>query len=292
MTHHDRRGLTLIELLISVVVAAIIGAGMISLMLSANRFDELTESQRGARRVSRAAINALTTDLRMVDPGWGIELASASSVTVRIPYAMGVICSSTATTQVIALLPVDSVAFASPGYSGFAVRGGSVTDVFTGGTLTESGSWPAACTTAGVVQIAGTAAAPNARTRAVTITLPGTGVGTPRDVGEAVMLFRRVRYYFGTSGQTGLTGRTGLWRHHLNAGGAAEELAAPFDATAAFAFYVNDAAASTGTAPVTLSDLTGLELILPGESDRAPRLRNAPAEAPLRTSIFFVNRTS
>ena len=287
----DRRGLTLVELLISVVVAAIIGAGMISLMLSANRFDELTESQRGARRVSRAAINALTSDLRMVDPAWGVEVASASSVTVRIPYAIGVICSSTSTTQVIALLPVDSVAFTAPGYSGFAVRSGSATSVLTGGTVAE-GSWPAACTSAGVVQIAGTAAAPNARTRAITISLSGAGVGSPFDVGDAVTLFRRVRYYFGVSGQAGLTGRTGLWRHHLSAGGGAEELAAPFDATAAFAFYVNDALASTASAPASLDDLTGLELILPGESDRAPRLRNAPAEAPLRTSIFFVNRTS
>lgn len=292
MSATDRRGLTLVELLIAIVVAAILGAGIISLMLSSNRFDELTESQRSARRVSRAAINALATDLRMVDPSWGIEAASGSSITVRVPYAAGVICSSTATTQVIALLPVDSVAFAAPGYSGFAVRSGSSTDLFSGGTVTESASWPAACTTAGVVQIAGTAAAPNARTRAITITLPGAGVGTPFSEGDGVMLYRRTRFYFGASAQTGLTGRTGLWRHVLNGGGAAEELAAPFDPSAAFAFYVNDAATSTATAPAALATLTGVELILPGESDRTPRQRAAPAEAPLRTSIFFVNRTS
>lgn len=288
-----RRGVTLVELLIGIIVASILGAGVLSLMLSSNRFEERTESLRSARRVSRAAINALATDLRMTDPAWGIEAASATSLTVRVPYAMGVVCSSTVLAQVVALLPVDSVAFAAPGYSGFAARGaGATSTVHAGGVLTAAGSWPATCTAAGIQAIPATASAPNAGSRAVTIALSGAGVGTPLAVGSVVTLYRRTRYYFGASGQAGLSGRTALWRHHLDGGGGAVELAAPFDPTAAFRFYPLNAVTAQDAVPAPLTDLRGIELFLPGESDRTARRRAAPEQADLRTAIFFVNRVN
>ena len=40
----------------------------------------------------------------------------------------------------------------------------------------------------------------------------------------------------------------------------------------------------------TLTDIRGLELYLPGESDRTMRQRSAPEQADMTTSIFFVNR--
>jgi prepilin-type N-terminal cleavage/methylation domain-containing protein len=287
---HDRRGLTLIELLVTVLVAGFLAAGVTSLLLSSNRFEEKTESLRNARRVSRAGVAALSSDLRMVDPSWGVEAASASSITLRVPYALGLVCTPSVLAQTIAILPVDSVVLATPGYSGVAVRLSDGTwSHATNGVLTEAATWPNACTTAGISAITAPSGAPNQRTRAYTVGF-GTVIGSPLTVGSVIVLYRRTRYYFGVSAQTGLTGRTALWRQYLDSGSGAVELAAPFDATAAFRFYDLAATTAQDAVPSPLTNMRGIELFLPGESDRTARQRTAPEQADLRTAIFFVNR--
>jgi prepilin-type N-terminal cleavage/methylation domain-containing protein len=287
---NDRRGLTLIELLITVLVAGFLAAGVTSLLLSSNRFEEKTESMRNARRVSRAGVAALSSDLRMVDPSWGLEAASANSITLRVPYALGLVCTPSVLAQTIAILPVDSVVLATPGYSGVAVRLSDGTwSHATNGVLTESGSWPNACTTAGISAITAPSGAPNQRTRAYTVGF-GTVIGSPLTVGSVIVLYRRTRYYFGVSAQAGLTGRTALWRHYLDSGAGAIELAAPFDTSAAFRFYDLAATTAQDAVPSPLTNTRGVELFLPGESDRTARQRTAPEQADLRTAIFFVNR--
>ncbi len=283
-----RRGLTLVELLISLVMTAIVGSSLISMMLAMSRFTERTEGLRGARRAGRAAVNALVSNLRMVDPAWGVEAASASSVTLRIPYAIGLVCSSTASLQTAMLLPVDSVVLARPGLSGYAARGtdGSMTVVTATLTVSWPGSTPAACTSAGIQSIAAPSNAPNAKTRPLTL---GTAGMTVLPTGTPILLFRRVRFYFGASAQAGLSGRTALWRDDLDDGLAANELAGPFDASAAFRFY-NLAATTAQTTVPTLTDIRGLEFFLPGESDRTARRQASPEQADMTTSVFFANR--
>ena len=289
MTSHARRGVTLIELLIAMIVASILGGALLTLMMSMNRFEEREEGLRGARRAGRAALNSLASDLRMVDPEWGIEAATATSITLRIPYAMGLVCSSTIVLHTLMLLPVDSVALAQPGLSGFAARGsgGTMTPYTASLTVSYPGSTPAACTSAGIQTIAAGAGEPNARTRPVTIgglALAILPAGTP------VLLYRRVRYYFGASALAGLSGRNALWRDWLDDGAGAQELAGPFDATAAFRFYNTSATAAQVAVPSPLTNVYGIELFLPGESDRTARKRSGPEQANLTTSVFFMNR--
>ena len=289
MNRHSRRGVTLIELLIAMIVASILGGALLTLMMAMNRFEEREEGLRGARRAGRSAVNSLAADLRMVDPEWGIEAATATSVTLRIPYALGLICSSTSTVHTVMLLPVDSVALVQPGISGFASRGsdGAITATTTSVTVAFAGSVPAACTTAGIQSISAGAGETNAITRPTTLT--GTGF-TVLTAGTPVLLYRRVRYYFGTSGQSGLTGRTALWRDWLDDGAGATELAGPYDATAAFRFYNTSATTAQTAVPSPLTNIYGIELFLPGESDRTARKRTAPEQANLTTSVFFMNR--
>lgn len=288
MTDSSRRGVTLVELLVAVTIASILGGALMSLMLSMNRFEERQEGMRGARRAARGAITAMVDEMRMIDPEWGVESASASSITLRIPFALGLACSSTASLQTLMLLPVDSVALVQPGLSGYAYRGtgGAMTPVTTALTVAYPSSVPSACTSAGIQSITAPASAPNARTRPVT--LAGSGF-TVLSTGTPVLLYRRVRFYFGASGQAGLSGRTALWRDRLDDATGAEELAGPFDASAAFRFY--NLAATVAQTPVpTLTDIRGFEFFLPGESDRTARLRSAPEQADMTTSVFFVNR--
>lgn len=289
MNISSRRGMTLIELLIAMVVAGIVGAATISLMTAQLRFTERTEADRAGLRVSRSALNVLITDMRMVDPSWGVEDATASSVTLRIPYALGIICASTASKQTILLLPVDSISFHQPGYSGYATRGG--TGVYTpnnGGTLAEV-AVSNTCTgsPSNAFAIAAPASAPNQKTRQIEITTSGV---VPVAVGTPVMLFRRTRFYFAPSMLAGLTGRTALWREWMDVDGSEVELAAPFDDAAAFRFFEMGAADAADDPPADLATLVGLELFLPGQSENTPRMRNAPAQADLRTQVFFVNR--
>lgn len=292
---NSRRGVTIIELLIAMVIAAILGAATLALMMSQSRFTERVEGQRAGRRVGRSAVTVLANDLRMVDPDWGIEAASATSITVKVPYALGVVCASTANLQTILLLPVDSVVLASAGYSGYATRGN--TGIYTpvlGGTVTEVAT-DATCTGGSSLAFAITAPSgiPNEKTRQITI---NTSSGTtpspvvPVAIGTPVMLFKRTQYYFGASNQTGLSGRTALWRNVLSSGSAAQELAAPFDASAAFRFFNNAATVSQVAVPSTLSDIKGFELYLPGESDLTARKASAPEQADFTTAIFLVNR--
>ena len=209
-------------------------------------------------------------------------------MTVRVPYAMGLVCSSTLVLHTVMLFPVDSVALAQPGLSGFASRGtGGAMAPFTAGlTLAFSGSIPVACTSAGIQSIAAPASAPNAGSRPVTI----AGVGMPiLPPGTPVMLYRLVRYYFVASAPAFIIGRTSLWRHYLFAGTRPTELAGPFDPAAAFRFY-SLGATTAQTAVPALADIRGLEFYLPGESDRTARKRGDFEQADLTTSVFFVNR--
>lgn len=289
MKRGTRRGVTLIELLIAMIVASILGGALLTLMMAMNRFEEREEGLRSARRAGRSAINSLASDLRMVDPEWGIEAASATSITLRVPYAMGLTCGSTSTVHTLMLFPVDSVALVQPGISGFASRGSSSAYTATTTTVTVAfpGTVPAACTSAGIQSIAAGSGEPNARSRATTLT--GTGF-TTLSAGTPMLLYRRIRYYFGTSALPGLSGRTALWRDWLDDGAGAQELAGPFDATAAFRFYNLSATTAQTTVPSPLGNTYGIELFLPGESDRTARNRSAPEQSNLTTSVFFMNR--
>jgi hypothetical protein len=204
---------------------------------------------------------------------------------------MGLICASTASLHTLILLPVDSLELVKPGLSGLAARAssGAMTPATMALTVAFPGSVPSACTTAGVQSITAAASEPNARTRP--LTLAGTGM-TTHTAGTPVMLYRRVRYYLGVSAQSGLSGRTALWRDYLDDGSGAEELSAPYDASAAFRFYNLSATTSTTTVPSPLSNTYGIEFFLPGESVRTARKRSAPEQANTTTSVFFANRRS
>jgi hypothetical protein len=163
------------------------------------------------------------------------------------------------------------------------VRGstGAYTYVTTGATLTNPGTL-ANCTGASI----STLAAYNGSPAGSVINLAGTISPTPT-AGSLVFLLRRIRYEFKAS--TAVPGRIGLWRTTL-AGGATEELAAPFDSTARVRFYVLNATAAQAAVPSTLSDTRGLEFILDGQSERTPRGSPSPKVASVTTSVFFENR--
>jgi prepilin-type N-terminal cleavage/methylation domain-containing protein len=294
-----RRGFTLVELLLSLIVSSIIGTALVRMVLSQGRFMDQQEAWRQARSVSRSGINRLFSDLRAVENGSnalaahrGLEAAVAGGqdFTVRVPYAFGIICGAAANVYTVSLLPVDANMYAETGFSGFAVR--SRTGVYTynaSNTLTGGGT-PGLCLTGLYDQINTVASINGSPAGTVVNVTRNAGALIPApDRGAIVFLYRRIRYEFKAS--VALPGRIGLWRTRLDAPNPnTEELAAPFDVSARVNFYVNNSAVAQAALPADLSTVRGLELVLNGASDRAASGTAAPKVATMTTSVFFENR--
>jgi prepilin-type N-terminal cleavage/methylation domain-containing protein len=273
-----RRGFTLTELLIGMLIMGIVGAAITRLFVSQSRFYDLQAQLRRARFVSRTAINAALSDLRMTEATGGVAAASPTSITVRAPYALGVVCANDAMQATVALFPVDSTTYATAGFSGYAWRDtlGNYTYVEAGATVTLAS---ASVCTSGTVSVL-----PNGKVVAVAPPLPATlpaviAVGTP------LFLIQRLTYEFKAS--AALPGQTGLWRTVVTTG-QADELVAPFDTTARFRFFVQGGDTAQSVVPSPLSDLRGVELSFDALSDRAPQ-GSSPRKAQAVTAVFFNN---
>ena len=96
-----------------------------------------------------------------------------------------------------------------------------------------------------------------------------------------------MRYQFAAS--AALPGRIALWRTVLN-GGPTEELAAPFDTSAQFRFYVVGSNVAQSAVPSPRSLTRGIEIHLDGMSETAPAGSTDPKRVQLTTSILFKNR--
>jgi hypothetical protein len=107
-------------------------------------------------------------------------------------------------------------------------------------------------------------------------------------VGMNVLLLQEVRYRFGPS--VALPGATALWREVLSGTTISEELAAPFDSTARFRFFVTGALTAQDALPSPRSLTRGIEIHLDGLSETAPLGSATPKRIGLTTSIFFKNR--
>jgi prepilin-type N-terminal cleavage/methylation domain-containing protein len=300
----QRRGFTLVELLISVVITAIIGAALVRMTVAQARFMDQQEAWRSARSVARSGINRMISDLRVVENGsglvGGLEAAAAGGqdFTVKVPYAFGIVCSAAGANATVSLLPVDATMYAATGHSGFAIR--DAAGVYTYYTSFTPTAAPAAgvattCSTAGAFPdvainptTLGRLPSINGSPAGQVVALRATANLNPLPPkGSIVFLYRRVRYEFKAS--VAIPGRTGLWRTTLS-GGNTEELASPFNNTARVNFYVLNTIPAQAAVPASLLTVRGLELVLDGMSERTPAGSTAPKIANVTTSVFFQTR--
>lgn len=275
-----RAGVTLVELLLTVIVTTVVAGSMVRLVVGDLRFSEDREAWRTARQAARSGLTVLTADFRMVETGAGVQAAAAGGkdITVRIPYAFGVLCTTNGTSSTVALLPVDSLMFDQPGHSGFAWRDEIFkTYTYIPGGLVTLGAPSGPCTTSGITVL------PGSRIIIVDGAVPATLVK-----GTVFMLYRRIRYEFKPS--VLMPGQTALWRTVVSSG-TTEEVAAPFDAGARFRFYVGGGMDPQNAVPAPLSDISGLELAFDGRSDWTVRGSTGPKVVQFSTAVFFQNQT-
>src|SRR5215468_10268543 len=94
----NRSGFSLVELLIVMVLAGILGTAITRLLLTEIRLFAIQRARREARANGRNSINVLFSDLRMVNDGVSapgtVRIASPETLKVRVPYAFGVACGT------------------------------------------------------------------------------------------------------------------------------------------------------------------------------------------------------
>ena len=288
MTHYNsrraRRGFTLIELLVGIVIFAIVGSLFTRLLTVQGKFYERQGMGNAARNVSRASLNRVVSDFRMIEATGGVVAATPTSLTIRIPFAIGVMCGNGVGGTVLTLLPVDSTTYINAPFVGYAWRN------FTNGTyayvenpaskLEGDAVAAAICTGVNVTTV------PKGKVVVVAPVLPlNAGLGTP------VFLYSRVRYEFKAS--AAVPGKLGLYRTTIAANGAenSEELVAPFANTASWKFFtLTGGSVAQTNPPGNLADIRGLELHLDGISENRGAGMIAEESAPFTTAVFFKNR--
>ena len=268
------RGFTLLELLIAITLTAIVATALTRILLSDSRFVSLQHAMMAARQTARAAHNVTSVELRMVSDG-GLIAAAPDSVKVRVPYAFGIGCGDDGSDRIAALMPSDSLMYATAVPDGLMRRwaGGTyqqqnVTSVTLSTDLEEF--------TNENIQVV-----PGGSLIAIQ---PNNSVQT----GEIFYLYQTISYRFSAS--TDLPGRIGLWRRLNN--GAYEELVAPFDSTARFRFLIGSNPQPTDVAPADLTTVSGLELKLVTESYEHPQGKSTYETFDLPIQIVFLNRAN
>ena len=285
-----RRGFTLAEVIVCVVLLGVLGTALTRLMLAQSRLYALQRAKRDARAVGRASMNLMFSDLRMVHDGadapGGVMLASPNSLSVKVPYAVGLVCGSATPNTVVSMFPVDSAAKAMAKYAGYAWRNRltkqytyvPVVDTVGNAPVTPSGSVSLCTSTAKIKSdtVNGRAWGPtDLKPQSVTA---GTQPGAP------VFLYQNILYYFGSS--TSFPGKVALFRRIE--GRTAEELVAPFEAGSRFKFFVRNVDTSTVTPPAVLDSLVGVSLVLTGSSSATMAGRVAE-KSRMETAVLFRN---
>ena len=291
-TQSARRGFTLVEVAIAMVIVAIIGAAFTKLLASQSRYFDQQTNIRKARSVARNSTNVMLSDLRMVQDSGGIDSAASDGKAIRIivPYRFGLVCGTNGTTTTVSMLPSDSSVVAMAKYGGFAWR-----DTLRGryhiitpsapssGDAPVVSASPSLCTGNGGGQA-------NLRTFSVAgrtgdILDLNASAATGAIAGTPVFMWQRISYSFKASTQ--YAGYLGLWRDIE--GMPAEEILAPFDTSARFRFYVSGGDTSV-VSPPALSSVVGIDLVLSAISSRVVSNNiNSHSMSKMRTSVFFKN---
>jgi prepilin-type N-terminal cleavage/methylation domain-containing protein len=275
-----RRGFSLVELMVALVIAGVVGVALTRLVISQARLLSLQDATMQARAGIRAALLTAANEMRPVALG-GVVQAARESVTVRIPFAMGIACRQVSGTTVVAVLPTDSSTFAGATPGGYAWRDSLGTFTWEdGATIANPNANLADCTgaTPSVRVLSG--AHWSARAVSVSPNRVATQVGAP------VILYRIIRYAFAPSSV--VPGATGLWRTDLGTG-VREEMSAPYDPASEFNFVVGPAQLIQSVPPANLTDLYGVRMDAIAVSERPPQGKSTPLRFNFVTAVVFRN---
>lgn len=283
-----RRGFSLIELLIAMLIGVILGTALVRIVLTQSAFVQVQRLSSESRMVAASGLGLLQSELRSIevrrDLSSSLITATESVLEFRMPTALGVLCdASTAMVQPYDTARMVMAGFSRADFGGYAIR--QTTWAYTYRDAAAA-NWvtpvavSVACTNAPRInQLAG-------HTPMTFATLPVPGyVGAMR--GTPILFWNRARYRFGAS--TTFAGRRALYRV-LEAPGRRDsiEFVAPLDTGARFRYFDVSNVDIPRPTPPTLLRIIGVQVSLPGLSQTsAPR--RAPEATRLAASVFFRN---
>ena len=269
-------------------IIGILGAMFVRIILSQSRFTDQQNAMRGARAVSRQALNILESELRMVQDSGGVDSASTDGKAIRalVPFQFGLYCGTASKKNVVSMLPVDSLTAAQARYAGWGQRSsnGSYDIILPnnplGGDAPAPAVEPELCTGTAAGQAQVKTLSINGRSGMVLEIRPQRQA----PAAQPIFFFQRITYAFQPS--TAFPGTWGLYR--IVQGGSTEELMAPFDSTARFKFWTRGAAASVSAVPA-LDLIRGVDVVFAARSRYTPIGRSSPSRSTVVASIFFRN---
>ncbi len=236
----DRRGFTLVELLVAIVIGGIVVSVLFQMIAGQGRFVEVQSAREEVQQNTRATLELIGSELRSLPDSSALVQASAEEVTLRTPRIWGVVCAAPGGAALEVVFP------AIPGASWAVNRGTGVTvrlllsdadTIWAHAPVTSIGAPSAAC--------GGTTLPAGAEQRRVNLSALPQHAGVSADVGDVLYLGDEISYRSGTSSAV-----PGLWvQRRIGSGGGSsyQPLAGPIEEGSGLRF---DYFAGTSTTPL------------------------------------------
>lgn len=266
-----RAGFTLVEVLIAITVATVLGAGILALVLGQNRFYGHNDDAIYAEQSLRAALDLMASELRMASPDDIME-AESDRVSVRFDLMRGVVCETDGSR--VDFFVYDSVSNANlpAGFRGTAVSDPYTVEFDYDDTFDASGALNSGAKSSCEKQGA-PAGEPPRKYRRVDA-WPGA-LAAATDTGSVVRVYGRLTYRFDDSGfGSGLA----VWRN-------TQELVSPFDEDARFQYVMDGGTVQDAVAPADFADVRMIRIDVTATGDGANRYdveREIQFDVPLR----------
>jgi type II secretory pathway pseudopilin PulG len=261
-----RAGLTLVELLVTLVLIAGIGTIVSKMMLDQQRFYQRTTEQMGVRRELRSAMSMMPVDMRSLSSvGGDIISFDASTIRFRATFGASIICAK-ASANTLDLPPLDMARTTLTNWYSTPVAGDTIY-AFRADSMGAGGdSWtahrivsvtPSTTLCAGSPYIDAALDAGKARYRIVV----SPGVADSVKVGAAIRFLRSTEY----SVVTGESGKYYVGRSEYVGGAwsAATPVLGPF---------IAPSLAGTGGLRFAMYDSTGAEVASGGNKQSISRI--------------------
>ena len=243
MPAHSNRGFTLIELMVTVVIAGIVVGIIFEFLLGQGRFARFQTAREEVQQNARVALDVISSDLRGVGPQ-GITDATSNSITFRAPRAWGVACRHSGS-ELAVIFPMAAVPALRTGADRLAVG-----TTFHGDVVDATGDGAAAadiCNTTVVPSPPAVAADKRARVFTNVVTT------SPLQPRQDVYVYDEIKYDVSTS-----SGMPGYWiRRRSQPNGTPQPLAGPLPSTTGLEFAYEDAA---GNPTATRDDIARIRV--------------------------------
>lgn len=266
-------GFTIVELMVTLTVAGVLGMAILALVLGQNRFYGHSDDVIYAQQSLRAAMDLMASELRMAGPG-DVLAATPDSVSMRFDLVRAVVCDSTAADETT-LFVYDSVSNANLP-AGF--RGTAYSDPYDSAFVYGDG-WTGTST----VGSAG------AKTDCTDRGAPSDGeswayrrvTGWPGEFGDVpnrgslVRVYGRLTYRLGASG---FSPGMAVWRN-------SQELVSPFEEGGRFRYVLDDGSVQTTVSAADLDRIRAIRIEVTAVGDGTNRFdvrRPIDYEVPLR----------